>query len=462
VAPALEPTHLEFVSNWFPDDAASALHFEVAMVSDLASRMHGSAGRFSATLGILDLIRDHTGFDHSQVERITTATIVAGVPGTLVFFTLADRLALEEHFTSGQCPIDPQADLFNGLGIYKLSAGDRPLGLLSDGGKHFVLGDWEAFKSTLKGTGARRNELSKILALHSAPIIICSNPREQAGRHAEDAPFGSMVSIEFDQELIAFLMQEEQATPDMALERHAIIQEEMPALFDSKYGLSSKKGVRYKAFADGRHVIFGGTASIGDGKLLLESLLGPTVSADPDALASKIADQVVELFDSAHAAGVDCAKLTSEESIVAALCTGLEGKSGARFQLPFLTGVERRTVVGRLHFESGKLGLAPVPIEPDVIVPDEDEKQLRRQAQLIATLSSSAAAADSPQLKKLQTAQEIIEVICTTGLESGPGYAAKTFKGPELTETEARRVAEFLIPAHGYLVYRAPSEDARR
>ena len=428
--PALSPSHLEFIAGWFPDNAAAAVHLEAAAVTELATRLMATPSRFASTLTVLDLIRDHVGIDYAEIERVTTATIVADVPGTVVFFTLSgDGIVLEEHLSSGHAPVRALPDRFHQHVIHKLNAGKRPMGLYSGEGKHFILGDWGAFKTTLAGRGDRRNELTKILTIHTAPIILCKNPRKQGQRYAKDDPFGTVVSIDFDKDQLAVLMQEEQPTPDMAVERHSVMQEEMPKLFESKYGLTTKKGVRFQSRADGRNVKFYGLAPLSESKCLLESLLGELKPSDAGELADTTADQALELYRAARAAGAECSGLSSEEAVVAALCAGLQGKAGARFKLPFLTAPERQRVAQRLLLESGELGLAPVVEEPAALAPSADEQQIRRHARLIATLSSSAAAHDSPQLKKLETTEEIIAAICTTGLSSGPGTRKRSSNG---------------------------------
>ena len=74
--PALSiPSHLEFTAQWFPEGASAATHCEVARDGQLATELLGHKAHFARNLRFLDLIRNHTGFDHSQIERFTSATI---------------------------------------------------------------------------------------------------------------------------------------------------------------------------------------------------------------------------------------------------------------------------------------------------------------------------------------------------------------------------------------------------
>lgn len=250
-------THLEFVAAWFPTDASSALHADVPAIARLASQLHGAPSHFASALETLDLIRNHVGFDHSQIERMTTATITAGAQGKVTYFTLLEPVPLDGHIASRLIPLEPNPDLIGGKAVYTLNAGGRVLGLYSPAGKHFILGDWGVFKTVLNGNGGEINQISKILEIHSAPIILGTNPRRQRKRFAEDAPFGTVVSIDFQDETLAFLMQEEHPTPDHAEQRLAVVEEEMPVIFRDHYGLTTKMGVHFHSFADGRHVVFG-------------------------------------------------------------------------------------------------------------------------------------------------------------------------------------------------------------
>ncbi len=181
-----------------------------------------------------------------------------------------------------------------------------------------------------------------------------------------------------------------------------------------------------------------GPSAVNDSRKLLETLLGKLVESDPDAIARSNAAKAVELFGAARAAGVDCSALGSEAAIVEALCAGLGGKVPAGGQFPFLTGVERQRIADALELEEGELRLAPEPEIPEPIVTDETEKQIQRHARLIATLSSSAAAVDSPQLKKLATVEEIVAAICTTGLGSGPWLRGGDVQGARTIERRGR------------------------
>ena len=445
------PSHIEFISQWFPKEANSAIHMDVERSTKLATRMDGSPTRFSVSLTSLDLIRNSVGFDSSQIEKFTRATITRGVPGTVLFFTLKERVPIEEHFATGQHPVAPKVDKFHSHKIYQLPLDGHTLGLYTAEGKHFILGDWEPFKTTLLGNDGDLNELAKILSHHSGAIIICSNPRRQARRAQRDAPFGTVISIDYDQDTLGLLMQEEHSTPDRASERHAVMEKELPKTFEKAYGLPTKKGVRYLANADGRHARFGVQAPIRHTEALLKHLLGAAVPADRHAKSIQHAETTIQLYQAAQSAGVLVKPLSTPEAVIAALCAGLEG-GGKRFQLPFLTGVEQEQIAERLLLESGTLALAP---EPGSVVPDADEVQIRRHARLIATLTMSAAAADSPELKKLKTTDEIVATLCSTGLTGGGVYRSEKFLGPELSPGDVERVSEFLTPSEGYLVYRS-------
>lgn len=450
------PSHLEFTSQWFPIDAAAATHCDVVRGAQLASRLSGSQSRFLANLRVLDLIRENVGFDHSQIERFTTATITVGTAGTVIFFTLNDVVLPEKHFATGQFPLTPQIHRFHNKQIYQLPSENRPLGLYSAEGKHFILGDWATFKTTLLGNDGELNEIAKILSAHAAPITICSNPRRAGNRIAKDAPFGTVIAVDFRADTLAFLLQEEHATPAAAARRLARFENEMPQAFETAYGLRTKNGVRYLSESDGRHVTFAMECSVRGSKRLLEHLLLETRPSDPRAFANATAARSIELFEAAKAAGAAAKSIASSpDAIVAALCVGLETKTGRRFQLPFLTGVEQQSVAGRLVLEAGILRLAPEAQIVAAAGPITDDSKIRRHAQLIATLTMSAAAAKSPDLKKLSTAEAIVETLCTSGLRGGPGYPNEKFKGPELNPAERERVVELLVPNNGYLRYKA-------
>ncbi|MGI9241242.1 MAG: hypothetical protein ACR2RV_10600 [Verrucomicrobiales bacterium] len=429
-------------------------------MSQLATEILGEPSHFQSTLQVLNLIRDHIGFDHSQIERYTSATAASGVPGSVMFFTLTTHLPLDQHFAQGRSPISPELDEFHGKPVYKLRVGEQTFGLFSPGGQHFLFGNWELFKLALRQNSHKTNEITKILERHSAPIILGSNPRRQVKRHTSETPFGSVIAIDFDQAELAFLMQEEHPTPDGAIARLAVIEQDMPKVFKEQYALTTKMGVRFQSFADGRHVVFGGTSALGHTKRLLETLLGPALPSDPRATAKSNAARVIELFEVAKSAGADCGSMKSAAEIVEALVVGIDHGAGEPTRLPFLTSIEQQQIAELLLFEDGEILIAPEPEEPLVVAMGADEKELRRHARVIATLSSSAAAVDSPQLKELATVEEIVAAICSTGISSGPGYKMQTFKGPELSSAEVARVAEFLVPSHGYLVFQASSEGA--
>ena len=446
------PTHAEFVSQWFPRGANSATHLDIARSSRLATIVESTPSQFGVAKRTLELIRSYVGFDPSQVERVTSATITVGVPGTIIFFTLDESILLEDHFSSGQFPITPERHRFHNRQVYRLASAERTLGLYSAEGKHFVLGDWSAFKNTLLGNDGHLNELAKILDSVSAPIIICSNPRRASAHFSKDDPFGTVISLDFEDDNLAFQMQEEQPSPAMASTRLKQMEAEMPAAFAQAYGLETKKGVRYRSVADGRRVVFATHAPIAVASKLLSYLLGSPVTNDRQAQALASAEDAITLYKAADAAGVSTTALQSPESIIAALCVGLESKDGKRFALPFLTGVEQVRVAAQLQLESGQLVLSPeleVPSGPTL-----KEKAIRRLAQRIAVLTMSAAAADSPELKELKTPEEIVAAICSTGFNGGDGYASEIFKTGELTEDECERVSTYLEMHRGYLIYK--------
>ncbi|MFT5106474.1 MAG: hypothetical protein ACI9UA_002097 [Pseudoalteromonas tetraodonis] len=446
------PNHLEFISQWFPRAANSATHTKVARATRLATIVSNSPSQFRATKQTLALIREHVGIDPAQVEEYTSATITVGVPGTIVFFTLVEQLNLEDHFSTGKFPLTPEVHRFHNHRVYRLPAKGRPLGLYTAEGKHFVLGDWDAFKNTMRGNAGRLNELAKILAGHVAPLIICSNPRRAGKRFSKDDPFGTVISIDFEADKLAFLMREEHPTPAIASSRHAEIETAMPAAFIEAYGMETKKMVQYRSLADGRQVTFAVQSPIVVASRMLEYILGATEDTDARAEALATADQAIKKFEAARAAKASLGALQSPEAIVDALCVGIEA-GGVRFQLPFLTGVEQARVATQLRFGSGKLVLRP---EAEDIVRGQslEEREIRRQAQRIAALTMSAAAAESPGLRKLTTPEEIVAAICSTGFLGGGSYKTESFKVDRLSEEDRVRVAGYLARHHGYLVYK--------
>ena len=447
------PGHLEFVSQWFPNQAAAATHAEVKRSLRLASRMAGSSCQFKKIRDDLRLIRDHVGFDQTLVERFTTATIKFEDQGTVIFFTLNETVPLDVFFTSGLNPIQPDLDRFQEHRVYRLASENHDLGLFSADGRNFILGDWAAFKLTLKGNDGKANRLPKLLSSQNAPVVICANPRPAGQRHRLDDPFGTVMSVDFLEDKLAFLMQEEQATPEQAQKRLKVMQDDLPGAFRRSYGLSADEGVKFLAKADGRHTTFAMQAGIAQSQKLLEMLFGPAEESDLHAEATRGALQCVELFGRAHRAGAPVGALSSCDAIVDALCVGIETRGGQSFQLPFLTLPERRRIGKRLRFSDGKLEVIAEAVA-DVSTPSLSEKDIRRRAQLISTKTMSAAAADSLELKELKTKEEIIAAICSEGLTSGPAYPREVFKVPDLAQRDRDRVAELLVVNDGYLIYR--------
>ena len=449
------PTHLEFVEGWFPRDADSALYAQVVQAHRLATRMNGDEAQFESILAPLELIKATAGFDPTRIDRFTMARISTGDSGTVIFFSLFEPNPLRKHFASGGSPIQPEVHQFLNLPVYKLDLGDQNYGLFSADGKHFILGDWGAFKKTLVGNNGRTNELVKILAKNSAPIVVCSNPRKSTVRHANDLVFGSVMSFEFQEELLAFMLEEEHATPASAEERLKVMRDDMPDAFADAYDLRDKVGTRFIAKADGRFATFALQAPIKDSRGLLEDLLGPAKPFDPYGDATLLASEVVKLYHAARSAQAITNPPVSIDKLLALLCEGVDCPQGKHFILPFTTAVERERIIERLELVGGE-DLRVVEQEAESVNASKlSEKQVRRHARLLATLSMSAAAADSSDLKKLKSAKDIVAALSGEGLRGGTGYERELYKGPELSLADQARVTSFLAVEDGQLVYRS-------
>jgi len=449
------PDHAEFVTEWFPESAASAIHLELNRSKVLATHAHGGLARFKLTQNMLDLIRSHTGIDPILVDQLTTANITTGRKGTIIFFTTSEKVPFGSLAQPGFAPAKPEIHKFKGKQIYHYPGGDRPLGVYSPDGYNFIIGDWTPFKTTLLGNRDGKNNLVDSLISQVSPIVICSAPRLAEKRWRKEDLFGTVTVIDFDETLLVLQMEEEHPTPADATVRQKAMETELPADFESAYGFQTKDRIRYVAKADGRNALFGMQGPIEKVEKLLDHMLGGTVAHNPRALAKKRADEAIKLVRSASADGVRFTGARSPDDYLTALARGMSAPNGKSFKLPYMTIVERSMVSEFLVSEAGSLTLVPeseLPVEPENT--GFDMKQLRRSAREVAALTMSAASADCEVLKRTDSTGKIIELLCSEGLSGSGVYAQEHFQGPALSEAEQIAIAELLVKSNGYLVYR--------
>ena len=446
--------HADFVTEWFPENASSAIHLDLARTKILATHAHGGLARFKLTSSMLSLIRTRAGIDPTLIDQLTAANITFESKGTVLFFTTTERVAFDLLSSEGFAKEAPAIHKFKDKMVYHYK-GDRPLGLYTPDGHNFIFGDWLSFKTSLLGKRSDKNDLADAVFSHASPIVLCSNPRRVGKRWSKDDLFGTVTAIDFDEAVLVLQMQEVHPTPADAEVRRKSMEADMPEAFEASYGFTTKDGVRYIAKADGRNAIFGMQGPVEKVKKLLDHLLAGTRTEDLRSFARDTATEAIKQVTAAKAAGAGFPGDHTPAEILEALVAGIGTPAGKTFRLPFLTVVERSMVSEFLVWNGGGLALAPESEQPKVAEsPKFDMKLLHRSARQISTLTMSAASAGCVELEKTDSPEKIIELLCGKGLSGSGIYEDEHFKGPEISEAERAAIAELLVKSEGYLVYR--------